>query len=166
MRWARWHRYASSMQGRFVSEAQSRSSEFPYGRRRYLLSIAERRFFAALIKAVPPGNTVSCKVRLADLVFVRREAERDKKHFNRIQAKHIDFVLCDLRSSAVRLAIELDDKSHNRGDRQERDAFVDELLSSVGITMLRFRAKGDYNVTEISTKLRAVLVRATGQATV
>ena len=130
---------------------------FPYGRRRYLLSIAERRFFAALIKAVPAGICVFCKVRLADLVFVRREAECDNTHFNRIQAKHIDFVLCDLRSSNVRLVIELDDKTHDRRDRQNRDAFVDELLSHVGITILRFRARAEYDSAALSVKLRAVL---------
>lgn len=129
----------------------------PYGRRRYLLSIAERRFFTVLIKAVPPGVSIFCKVRLADLVFVRREAEGDKTHFNRIQAKHIDFILCDIKTSAVRLAIELDDKTHDRRDRKNRDAFVDDLLSHVGITLLRFRARGEYDSAALSVKLRAVL---------
>ncbi|MCA9123943.1 MAG: DUF2726 domain-containing protein [Planctomycetaceae bacterium] len=136
-------------------------SPFPYGRRRYLLSIAERRFFATLLKAAPPGVAIFSKVRLADLVFVRKEAEGNKTHFNRIQAKHIDFVICDIATSAVQLAIELDDKSHSRDDRKRRDAFVDDLLKHVHIPLLRFRAKDRYNAAAIAMKLKAVIGRRT-----
>ena len=40
---------------------------------------------------------------------------------NRIHAKHIDFVLCDPGNLQPILCIELDDPSHNRPDRIERD---------------------------------------------
>jgi very-short-patch-repair endonuclease len=103
--------------------------------------------------------SIFCKVRLADLVFVRKEAEWDKAHFNRIQAKHIDFIVCDITTSAVRLAIELDDRSHDRADRRDRDAFVDKVLAGVGITLLRFRAQSNYNVRGLSSKLAALLGR-------
>jgi hypothetical protein len=39
----------------------------------------------------------------------------------------------DAATFAPCLAVELDDSSHLRADRRERDAFVDEVLASVGI---------------------------------
>jgi hypothetical protein len=56
-------------------------------------------------------------VRLAGLVQVKPQARRDKSHWWRIQAKCVDFVLCDARTTP-RLVIELDDSSHKRTDRQ------------------------------------------------
>ena len=136
---------------------RARIQWFPYGGRRYLLSIAERRFWHALLSAVPRGCTIQCKVRLADIVFVRRESQRDKQHFNRIQAKHIDFVICDIATSAVRLAIELDDRSHLWAHRQRRDRFVDDLFLNVGVPLLRVPARRRYDVSDVSEKLVAAL---------
>lgn len=56
-------------------------------------------------------------------------------YFYKIQAKHVDFVLCDAKLVA-RWVIELDDTSHRRADRAERDTFVDEVLMSTGYTIL------------------------------
>lgn len=57
----------------------------------------------------------------------------------RIQSKHIDFVICD-QNLYVKGIVEIDDNSHNRQDKQQRDLFIDELLTSVGYTVIRTRA--------------------------
>jgi hypothetical protein len=51
----------------------------------------------------------------------------------------LDFVLVDSASYAPRLVVELDDASHNREDRRERDAFVDDVLAAVGIPIVHVR---------------------------
>ena len=56
-----------------------------------------------------------------------------------MQAKHVDFVLCDTKLVA-RYIIELDDNSHNAPDRAERDQFVDSVLQAVGYRVLRLNA--------------------------
>ena len=56
-----------------------------------------------------------------------------------VQAKHVDFVLCDSKLVA-RYIIELDDSSHNAPDRTERDQFVDRVLQAVGYKVLRLNA--------------------------
>jgi very-short-patch-repair endonuclease len=76
---------------------------------------------------MPAGYQLFAQVRLAGLVQVKPQARRDKSHWYRIQAKCVDFVLCDAQTTAPRLVIELDDASHNRADRQARDAFVDDV---------------------------------------
>lgn len=75
------------------------------------------------------------KVRLLDLVEPRRGQKKYRTYFYKIQAKHVDFVLCDAKLVA-RWVIELDDASHQRTDRKKRDTFVDEVLKSTGYTIL------------------------------
>jgi very-short-patch-repair endonuclease len=57
----------------------------------------------------------------------------------------VDFVLYDLKTARIIAAIELDDRSHQRPERQVRDAFFDEALSAAGVLLLRVRASSQYN---------------------
>ncbi len=81
------------------------------------------------------GYTVFAKVRLLDLLEPVRGTPKYKTYFYKIQAKHVDFVLCD-RKLVARYIIELDDESHQRRDRQLRDQFVDEVVESVGYKII------------------------------
>lgn len=67
-----------------------------------------------------------------------------QRAFNRISAKHLDFILCDPQSCAVKLAIELDDASHDSAKRQARDTFLDAACQSAGLPLLRIRAARGY----------------------
>ena len=93
------------------------------------------------------GLSIFTKVRLADLVEPKPKAENPfwMECFNKIKAKHIDFALADDETSIVAL-IELDDKSHSRPDRIERDDFVNAVLKNTGYTLLR--TYGDLDVIE------------------
>ena len=87
------------------------------------------------------GLQVCPKVRLLDIIEPRR-GEHYKSLLGKIQSKHIDFLITDpdLRIKAI---LELDDNSHNAQDRKERDAFVDEILTSVGYKVIRTRSITD-----------------------
>lgn len=88
------------------------------------------------------GYTVFAKVRLLDLVTPVKGNPKYKTYFYKVQAKHVDFVLCDEKLVA-RCVIELDDKSHDTEERQKRDSFVDEVLKSVGYKIIHTRAITD-----------------------
>lgn len=81
------------------------------------------------------GLHLMSKVRLFDLVEPIRSDTKYKTYLYKIQAKHVDFVICD-KNLTAQCIIELDDSSHNRIDRMERDKFVDEVLKSVGYTII------------------------------
>ena len=81
------------------------------------------------------GYLLFAKVRLLDLVEPKKGSKHYKALFNKIKSKHIDFVLCNTNLVAKYL-IELDDSSHEREDRKERDKFVDEVVTSVGYKIL------------------------------
>ena len=89
--------------------------------------------------AAQKGYQVCPKVRLLDLIEPRRGDPKYKTLFYKIQAKHVDFVICD-QNLYVKAILELDDNSHNQADRKERDEFVDLILKDVGYTVIRTRS--------------------------
>ena len=66
---------------------------------------------------------------------------------NKVQAKHVDFLLCDSKLVA-RYIIELDDNSHIAPDRAERDQFVDSVLQAVGYKVLRLNAFDEVKIEQ------------------
>lgn len=73
-------------------------------------------------------------------------------HFNKIRSKHIDFLLCDKESMAPLYAIELDDISHEKESRIERDLFVDSALEAAGLKFERFKVQKSYSVVDIKKR--------------
>lgn len=126
----------------------------PYEKRESLLTKAELKFYHALSAAVEGKWSVCAMVRLADLIRVRPKAPSHQAWLNRIRAKHIDFVLCDRGSMEARLAIELDDASHERADRIERDQFVDDALQSAGLPILRIKVAKEYDPAELRQSIK------------
>lgn len=89
------------------------------------------------------GLIVFTKMRVADLLYIPKGTENEKAWFNRIKAKHIDFILVD-RDYHIRLLVEVDDPTHNRPDRQARDEEVNEMFRQQGLEVLHLRAWGRY----------------------
>lgn len=85
------------------------------------------------------GLIICPKVRLLDIIEPRAGERNYITLLRKVQSKHVDFVLCD-QNMNIKAVLELDDSSHNRKDRQERDAFVDQILTSVGYTVIHTRA--------------------------
>lgn len=85
------------------------------------------------------GYTVFAKVRLLDLLEPVKGNPKYKTYFYKVQAKHVDFVLCD-KKLVARYIIELDDGSHDTAERRERDKFVNEVVQSVGYQIIHVRA--------------------------
>ena len=107
---------------------------------KYLLTRNEWYEYKKLKKYAAAKDLQVCpKVRLLDFVEPRKGAEHYKSLFYKIQAKHVDFLICD-QDLHIKAVVELDDNSHNKADRQERDRFVDQVLTSCGYKVIRTRA--------------------------
>jgi len=117
----------------------------PYEKRPSLVTNAERQFFAALSDVAEERWRIFAMVRLADVIRVRSAALRPQAWRNRILAKHLDFVLCDRDTLEAVLAVELDDATHQRADRVERDEFLEAALQSSKLPLLRVPVSGNYN---------------------
>jgi len=120
-----------------------------------LMSPAELLFFRSLEAAVAGHFRLFSKVRLADIVRVKRGTDRSswQSAFNAIQSKHVDFLAVDPKDMTIQFAIELDDKSHQKQSRQTRDEFVDQVLTGAGVPIFRFPAKASYSEQDIRSRL-------------
>jgi hypothetical protein len=115
----------------------------PYRQRDDFLSPAEVSLYQVLVSALGARATICPKVNLADIVFVARPHE-NQAYRNKIDRKHVDFLICDSKTMRPQCAIELDDSSHSRPARQQRDSFVDEVFKAAGLPLLRVRAQAAY----------------------
>ena len=75
---------------------------------------------------------------MLDLVEPRR-GDGYMSLLGKIQSKHVDFVITD-KDLRIKAIVELDDNSHDRPDRLERDRFVDDVLTGVGYKVIRTRS--------------------------
>ena len=125
--------------------------QFPYFVRDDFLSAAELSFFQVLRSAVSDSALVLTKVGLGDLFYAKSsDPSLYRTATNRIDRKHVDFLVCDAKTARPLVGIELDDKSHQRADRQERDEFVDTVFKVAKLPILRIPAKRTYSVSEVS----------------
>ena len=128
----------------------------PYFSREFLLSRGEGVFYHALRRALPPHLMICPKVRMGDVIHCSGEAW--KAGFGgKIAQKHVDFILADTDTTAIALVIELDDRSHQRADRQERDQFVDRAFAAAGIPMLRVPAAAAYDVRTLRAQIAELM---------
>ncbi|MFN8398446.1 MAG: DUF2726 domain-containing protein [Anaerolineales bacterium] len=128
----------------------------PYRVRDDFLSPAEFSFYKILSSLGGTRLTIQSKVRLADVFFVSRPNE-NMTYFSRIAQKHLDFLVCDSVTMKPLLGIELDDSSHQRDDRQERDDFVEKVFQVAGLPLLRLPVQREYNTREVAAKIAPLL---------
>lgn len=128
------------------------ASVLPYRMRDDFLSPAEISFYRALCAAIGDGAMVCPKVNLADIFFVVRPNE-NRAYRNKIDRKHVDFLLCNPTSMRPIAGVELDDASHQRADRQDRDGFIDSVFKAAGLPIIHVPVRRDYNVNELAALL-------------
>lgn len=107
-------------------------------RKKYLLTKNEYSFYQKIKPIIQEKNLrVLCKIRLADLI--EPEPNKNQKEwyaaFNRIKSKHIDFAIATENVKVIVL-VELQDNTHQKSDRKERDEFVNTAVTRAGYILL------------------------------
>ena len=127
----------------------------PYQAKGCLLTAAERSFLGVLDKTVGDNARIFSQVRIADVLSVRKDLSRSdwQTAQNKINSKHVDFVICDPSTLSLLCAIELNDKSHEKRKRIERDEFVESAFKAANIPLIWIKAKKGYSVDEIGARL-------------
>lgn len=149
----------------FLGSFAGGASKDQYRTKRSLFSAAERSFLGVL-ELIDLGDlSVEAKVRLADVFDVKQGYARSRwqSAFNRISAKHVDFLLIQKTDGKPMLGIELDDRSHRKANRVERDKFVDHVFESAGLPLLRIKAQSTYNPRQIMTQIEETINRGSAR---
>ena len=141
------------------SKKSTKDEILGFEKRDILFTPAERSFLGVLEQALDSQHRIFGKVRLGDIVKPAKGLTPSKRTtaLNRINQKHVDFIICSSTDLALLGVIELDDQSHGREDRANRDDFVDQTLASAKIPVVHFSAKKGYTLLDIRANLTKLL---------
>ena len=106
---------------------------------------SERVFFHALRRALPCEYHLHSKVRLEDIVRVKK-AIKGQAHWQlrgRVKSRHVDYLITDV-DGVPKAAIELDGSSHDK-DALNADILKDGIFEAVGLPLIRVRAGSNYS---------------------
>jgi ssDNA-binding Zn-finger/Zn-ribbon topoisomerase 1 len=134
-------------------------SSLPYQTVGSLFTPAERSFLGVLDQAIGENIRIFGKVRVADVITPKKGISKSDWQiaFNKISAKHFDFVLCDKSDLSVKCVIELNDSSHSSKSRNERDEFLSQACDSVNLSLIQIPAKSTYSIVELKGLLSEYL---------
>ena len=118
---------------------------WPYKKKDYFFNQSERKFYYTLSEILNNKFFLFSKVRISDLLYLSKYQKEKQRYRNKIQSKHIDFIVCDKQNIKPLLAIELDGSSHLRNDRIERDKFVNEIFKDAGLPILHIKVCDSYD---------------------
>ena len=148
---------ATSYNAPSSTSATTQPETLPAGRyslKGTLITEAEKNFLTTLKQVVGDRYRIELQVQLSRIVTPTDSNEHftNYRDFNQIKAKSIDFVLYD-KEYRPYLCIELDDRSHLRWDRMKRDAFVDEIMKSVGLRIIHIPAAYSYDIDALREEI-------------
>lgn len=132
------------------SSSGKKEQYYPYHKKQYFMTAAEYAFFKVLQEAVQDKYFIVPQVTLSNLVDVNDGYKWNKSYRSKIDKKSVDFVLFNKAGYTPYLAIELDDSSHSRSDRMERDDFVQNVLQRTGIRLERVKNAYSYSAHDIA----------------
>jgi len=141
-------------------EGEKEKPKYSYTRKQFFLTRAEHECYDALIAAVGGEYHVFAQVHLPTILDNKVKGQDWRAALAHINRKSVDFVLCDKAYISPKLAIELDDKSHERPDRQERDKEVERILEIAGVPLLRLENHGTFNTQELMEKIKHALEKS------
>jgi hypothetical protein len=134
-----------------------RDGPLPYERRGGLLAPTEINLLRTLQLAAREDWLIFSMVRLSDIIKVRSKTRKYQTWNSRIQGKHLDFVLCDVETLEVKLAVELEDPAPKTSERQRRDRFVNVALAAAGLPLLRVKPQEKYETAALRKDIEEAL---------
>lgn len=139
---------------------------YQYKRKPFFLSRAEHECYDALVQAVGKDYLIFAQVHLPTIVDHKVPGQSWIGAFRHVNGKSVDFVLCDRAYISPKLAIELDDKTHERPDRQDRDHEVERILRTAGVPLLRLTNNGRFDPNDLVAKIKTALENSAEQSRV
>lgn len=134
--------------------------QLPYRQRDDFLSAAALSFYRVLTLGLNGSYIVCPKVNLSDIFFVAG-SQKTQSFRNKIDRKHVDFLLCATATMMPAIGIELDDSSHVRRDRHDRDRFVDRVFEAARLPLLHVPAAAGYSPQKIAALVRQTVAEHT-----
>lgn len=131
--------------------------KYHYQRKDYFMTRAEHECFNYLQSLVGEQYYIFPQVHLSTILDEKIVGQNWRGALAHIEKKSVDYVICDKAYIKPIMALELDDLSHEREDRVERDGIVENIFKEAKLPLLRFENQGQLNKDEITNKVLEVL---------
>jgi len=137
-----------------ASRLNDNSFPFPFDSKPSVFTPAEKNFQNLVEKALGDNYRVLNRVKLSDIVTVRRGVSSRAGQQARSTAdnKYLDFVICERNTMKLLGTIDLVD-TNGRGYKVKKDWFVSGALEAAAIPHVRIKVKSNYTVDEIKACL-------------
>lgn len=132
-------------------------AKYRYTAKKYFLTKAENEFYNALGMAVGDKYRIFAQVSLGSILDEKVKGQDWRAARAHINRKSVDFLLCSKENLSPELAIELDDRSHEREDRVERDGEVERILKAAGIPLMRIQNHGTFDPAQVAEQVQVAL---------
>ena len=128
-----------------------------YKPKRYIITLNELKFYEILLEISKELDLMLfTQVSLYNIIEMNDKLNYTERqsYFNKIANKSIDFVLADKKDCRIKLCIELDDTTHKKQKRIERDKFINKLFKDLEINLLRYPVYEQYFKTTLKNKIQ------------
>ena len=119
------------------NNSQIKKSQYKYYAKSYVMTSRENECFKILNEIFDSKWFVVPQVHLSALLDYKVKGQNWNAAFRHINGKSVDFVLIGKESYKVICAIELDDSTHSKPDRIERDAEIERMFKGARIPLAR-----------------------------
>lgn len=116
---------------------QIKKSQYKYYAKPYVMTSRENECFKILNEIFSSKWFVVPQVHLSSLLDYKVKGQNWNAAFRHINGKSVDFVLIGKESYKVVCAIELDDSTHSKPDRIERDVEIERMFKEARIPLAR-----------------------------
>ncbi|PKN02688.1 hypothetical protein CVU76_01460 [Candidatus Dojkabacteria bacterium HGW-Dojkabacteria-1] len=130
---------------------------YQYTRKKYLLTKAESDLFKTLNQLLDNRYYIFPQIHLDSILDNKVIGQDWKGALSHIQRKSIDYVICDKVYLSPLLAIELDDISHSRNDRRDRDNLVERIFQEANMPLLRIQSTDVNNIGKIRNDIYQII---------
>ena len=132
----------------------------PYRLREQFLSTPERALFHVLSDLVGNRYLVCPKVALNEIFYIVRPNE-NVHFFNKFFRKHVDFLLCHVKTVSPAFAVEII-RSRGKDETRESDKFMEELFLDAGIPLVHVPSSEKYDAASIVKAFQTAVAKTGG----
>ena len=132
------------------NNSQIKKSQYKYYAKSYVMTSRENECFKTLNEIFSSKWFVVPQVHLSALLDYRVKGQNWNAAFRHINGKSVDFVLIGKESYKVICVIELDDSTHSKPDRIERDAEIERMFKEARIPLARISKFESMTKSEIA----------------
>ena len=117
-------------------------NDFHFKHKDFLITEKEYKFYKLLMAILDDKYYIFPQIHLSHITKPSVKWTPNwggwKAAFHHINQMSVDYVVCTKKGIRPKLAIELDDSSHNRADRIARDEEVEAMLAEAELPLARF----------------------------